>query len=280
MKEKKKNYTSAPLPFMGQKRRFLKDLKEVLKLYPHDAVYVDLFGGSGLLAHSIKQYLPNSEVVYNDFDNYFERINNIPATNNLLAEIRLIIGDLPRDKQITGIVKDRVIEVVENASKSDFVDFITLSSSLLFSMNYVTNLKDFKAATLYNVVRMSDYTAEGYLQGVERVSTDYKALYDMYKDKANVVFMVDPPYLSTETGCYKSYWKLKDYLNVLQVLETHPYVYFTSNKSNILELCEWMETRTAGANPFKGATTKTVNVQMNYNSTYTDMMIYKYSSST
>ena len=67
---KNKNYTAAPLPFMGQKRRFLKDFKTALKGYSNTAIYVDLFGGSGLLIHTVKQVYPEATVIYNDFDNY------------------------------------------------------------------------------------------------------------------------------------------------------------------------------------------------------------------
>lgn len=41
-------YTSAPLPFQGQKRNFAKKFAEVLGEFPDDAIYLDLFGGSGL----------------------------------------------------------------------------------------------------------------------------------------------------------------------------------------------------------------------------------------
>jgi adenine-specific DNA methylase len=44
-------YLSAPLPFVGQKRMFAQKFKEVLKEYPDNSVFVDLFGGSGLLSH-------------------------------------------------------------------------------------------------------------------------------------------------------------------------------------------------------------------------------------
>ena len=69
-----KQYTQAPLPFQGQKRRFLRQFKEALDQFSSTATYVDLFGGSGLLSHTVKQYYPKSNVVYNDFDNYSERI--------------------------------------------------------------------------------------------------------------------------------------------------------------------------------------------------------------
>lgn len=272
-----KQFNSAPLPFMGQKRRFLKELRPILMDYPDDAIYVDLFGGSGLLSHYVKSQKPNAKVIYNDFDNYSQRLANIKNTNSLLTKIRALVVDCPKDKRITGAVRDQIINLIELEDNKGYVDYVTLSSSLLFSMNYVTNLKDLKASSFYNVVKQADYDATGYLSGVERVSVDYKKLFEMYRLNTNVVFLVDPPYLSTETRTYGSdgYWKLTDYLDVLQVLVGHKYIYFTSNKSSIVELCEWIGSRTIEANPFSGATTKTVNVTMNYNSSYTDIMLYK-----
>lgn len=246
----------------------------ILTQCPDNAVYVDLFGGSGLLSHFVKTQKPKAKVIYNDYDSYSERLINIPRTNKLLADIRELIEGLPRDKRIEGKVRAAILERVEQEDSAGYVDYITLSSSLLFSMNYVLDFSELKASTLYNVVRGSDYNADGYLEGVECVKFDYKELFEKYKDK-DVFFLVDPPYLSTETKAYKSYWKLSDYLNVLQVLDGHRYIYFTSNKSNIVELCEWIGTRTITANPFFGAETRTVNVTMNYNSSYTDIMLFK-----
>lgn len=53
-----KLYISAPLPFVGQKRMFAKPFIEVIKQYPKGTVFVDLFGGSGLLSHITKHYHP------------------------------------------------------------------------------------------------------------------------------------------------------------------------------------------------------------------------------
>ena len=83
-------YLSAPLPFMGQNRMFAKEFIKVLKHYPDDAVFVELVGGSGLLSHITKHQKPGSTVIYNDFDNYRRRLENIPRTNVLLDKIRKI----------------------------------------------------------------------------------------------------------------------------------------------------------------------------------------------
>ena len=271
---KKKIFTSAPLPFMGQKRRFLKEFKKALEHYPHDAIYVDLFGGSGLLSHNVKQLYPSAKVVYNDFDNYSERLANVDKTNSLIAQIRDLVGDYPKDKRIIEPLRTRILDAVYQAEISGYVDYITLSSSLLFSMKYVLDYDALSKETLYNCVKSSAYDVTGYLDGLEVVSVDYKELFDRYKDCTNVVFLVDPPYLSTEVGTYKNYWKLRDYLDVLNVLNGTRYFYFTSNKSNIVELCQWISTITP-YNPFEGATVATTSNHMNHNSSYTDIMLYK-----
>jgi hypothetical protein len=214
-------------------------------------------------------------VVYNDFDNYRKRILNIDKTNQLISDLRVILKDYPKDKRIEGNFRTQVIDRIRKEDANGYVDYITLSSSILFSMKYALNLAQIEKETLYNCVRYSNYDAIGYLDGIEVVSMCYKKLFAHYKDISNVVFLVDPPYLSTDVSTYKGYWKLKDYLDVLQVLDGTKYFYFTSNKSSIIELCEWIETKTPMSNPFTGSTTATMNATINYNSSYTDIMLYK-----
>ncbi|SHG97940.1 Site-specific DNA-adenine methylase [Flavobacterium fluvii] len=276
MQEKSKKITQAPLPFMGQKRRFLKQVKAVLDNCPDDATYVDLFGGSGLLSHTIKQHYPKANVVYNDYDNYRLRLENVGATNKLISDIRTILVGCPKDKKIVEPQKSLIISrVLQEEQTTGYVDYITLSSNIMFSMKYVLSCEQLAKETLYNCVRMSEYNTDNYLDGVVIESLDYKELFSKYQDSTNVVFLVDPPYLSTDVGTYKNYWKLKDYLDVLDVLDGTNYIYFTSNKSNIIELCEWMATKPALYNPFAGSTTSTVNNQVNFVSSYTDIMLHK-----
>lgn len=276
MTKKTKKFTQAPLPFMGQKRRFLNQVKDVIANCPDNAVYVDLFGGSGLLSHTIKQQYPNATVVYNDFDNYRLRLQNVDKTNKLIADIRAILANSAKDKRILEPEKSKILKrVLQEEKLNSYVDYITLSSSILFSMKYVLSYSQLEKETLYNCVRMSDYCVEGYLDGLTIESIDYKQLFAKYKDEVNVIFLVDPPYLSTDVGTYKNYWKLKDYLDVLDVLKDTNYVYFTSDKSNIIELCEWMSNKPALFNPFEGSTTSTVHSPINFNASYTDTMLYK-----
>lgn len=275
---KKKIYKSAPLPFQGQKRRFIKKFKEALEKYPANATYVDLFGGSGLLSHTVKSVYPDAKVIYNDFDNFQKRLEAIPKTNAILEKLRNLKLEAPRGKKLMPQDRNVVSEILIQADKAGYVDWVSLSGSLKFSMNYGNKLEDFTKDTMYNTIRKSDFLlAKDYLQGINVVRKDYKKLFEAYKEKRNVVFLVDPPYLSTDTTTYsrEDYWKLRDYLDVLDLLHDHSYFYFTSNKSQVVELCEWVETRTSkNANPFKNANCDTTQNSTSHNARYTDIMYY------
>lgn len=258
------------------KRMFAQKFKEVLKEYPDNSVFVDLFGGSGLLSHITKREKPNATVIYNDYDNYRMRLNNINRTNVLLSDLRKLTIDCPRQKLIPEPIRGLILERLRQEETTGFVDYITISSSLLFSMKYCMNLKDLQKESFYNNIRKQDYPlCTDYLNGLEIVSCDYKELVKKYKNLPNVVFLVDPPYLSTEVGAYRMNWRLSDYLDVLSILVDKSFIYFTSNKSSILELCCWMGNHPNIGNPFDNAKKEEFNVRMNYNSTYTDVMLYK-----
>lgn len=273
----RKQYLSAPLPFQGQKRMFAKEYIKVLEQFPDGTTFVDLFGGSGLLSHIAKCQKPHSKVVYNDFDGYRLRLEHIPQTNELLAELREIVQGTPRCKPITGDAREKVFECLhKHQERYGYLDFITISSSIMFSMKYCLSIEEIRKETLYNTIRKTDYSlCSDYLDGLTIVSADYKQVFNQYKNTPGVVFLVDPPYLSTDVGTYNMCWNLADYLDVLTVLTEHSFVYFTSNKSSILELCNWIGQNKYIGNPFEKCTKVEFNARMNYNSTYTDMMLYK-----
>lgn len=87
-----KKLSQAPLPFQGQKRNFVKQFREVIASLDDSYTYIDLFGGSGLLAANIKDIHPNARVVYNDYDNYIGRCQKVAETNHILREMRIILG--------------------------------------------------------------------------------------------------------------------------------------------------------------------------------------------
>lgn len=269
-------YLSASLPFVGQKRMFAKHFIEVIKQYPAGTVFVDLFGGSGLLSHITKHIHPASRVIYNDFDNYRRRIEEIPRTNALLDRIRPIASRFPRHKPVTGEAREEIFRLLEQEEReTGYLDFITLSSSLMFSMKYKMSIPEMRRETLYNNVRKTGYAeCPDYLAGLEIESCDYRELFERFRNMPGVVFLVDPPYLSTEVGTYRMSWRLADYLDVLSVLSGHDFVYFTSDKSSLVELCEWMGRNPSLGNPFERCRRREFDATMNYNARYTDIMLF------
>lgn len=272
-----KIFNQSPLPFQGQKRRFASEFKTALKQFSDCPLFVDLFGGSGLLSNWVKQQYPDATVIYNDYDGYHLRIANIERTNALLAQFRVILEGAPADKVVSKEAKAAILKAIKaEENRNGYVDYITISSSLLFSMNYATSYDDLEKQCMYNCVRKNDYElASDYLSGVDVVRMDYRELFDRWKHVSGVVFFIDPPYLSTDCSTYSNYWKLANYLDVLQCLKGTNYFYFTSNKSSILELTDWLEKNLGGENPFKGAIKKEMNARMNHNAGYTDIMLYR-----
>lgn len=271
----KKLYNAAPLPFVGQKRNFIRQYKEILNNVPQGATIVDLFGGSGLLSHVAKRMRPDCRVIYNDFDNFEQRLNAVQTTNKLLRKIRPLVAEIPKHKRISKEVAERIFNVVEEEEqRGSFVDYITLSSSLLFSMNYVTSLADLRKETLWQCVKKADYVVDDYLDDLEVVRMDYRDLFEQQKATPNVIFLVDPPYLSTDCSTYTMRWTVADYLDVLNILAGHRFIYFTSNKSHILELCEWLGRNPTLGNPFSHCTKVEFQAKVNYAAGYTDIMLY------
>lgn len=260
---------------MGQKRRFATQFRKVLHEFSSVTTFVDLFGGSGLLSHIVKRERPNARVIYNDFDDFHVRIENVARTNRILADIRTMLADVPRGKRISHRKHEEIMELLRAAERTGFVDYLTISSSILFSGHYAANYEEMRREAFYNTVKREGYVCDGYLEGLEIVKSDYRKLASRYKDTSNVAFLVDPPYLSTEVGVYKNYWRLKDYLDVFQVLDGIPFIYFTSEKSNILELVEWLQMNFEQFNVFAGVKRRECRNMVNSNYSYTDIMLYK-----
>lgn len=91
-----------------------------------------------MLSHVTKRTHPDATVIYNDYDNYRKRLENIPATNALLSDLREIVKGMPRHKRILGETRERIIKRIQDEEKAGrFVDYVTLSSNLIYSLKVV-----------------------------------------------------------------------------------------------------------------------------------------------
>ncbi len=273
----KKAFKTSPLPFRGQKRYYIKRFASVLARCEDITTVVDLFGGSGLLSRVAKDQLPNARVIYNDFDHFDMRVANIDRTNALCAQIAPLVAGVADNKRIPDEIKQQCLQLMRESEQTGAVDYITLSASLLFSGNWATSYDQFAKQTFYNRAVNNHYDATGYFDGLEITHKDYRELFDEFKDQQNVLFILDPPYLQTECSAYKSdtYWQLKDYLDVLNMLKGTKYVFFTSGKSQIIDLCKWININFPNAELLKGAELWEQNSRVNDFNSYKDIMIAK-----
>lgn len=97
----------------------------------------------------------------------------------------MVGNSVPRHKTITGELRERIFSrILQEEHETGYVDFITLSSSLMFSMKYKLNVPEMRKEALYNNIRKADYPeCTDYLEGLEIVSCDYKELFNRYKTR-------------------------------------------------------------------------------------------------
>ena len=276
------NYTQAPLPFTGQKRRFLNHFKTLLKQHiPNDGdgwTIVDAFGGSGLLAHTAKQVLPKARVIYNDFDGYAERLQNINDTNKLRTIIADLLAHYPRNQKLPETLK-KAVQAALN-SFGGYIDLDCVASWILFSSRQATDLNDLiYNHTYFNNVRLSDYpSADGYLDGVEVVSKSYHELLPEFQDNSKALLVLDPPYVSTAQGAYRKagYFGMVEFLRLMRLVRP-PFVFFSSTRSELLDYLDLIVNEKAeGWQNLQDYQKISVHITMNKTAHYEDNMIYKF----
>lgn len=260
--------SAAPLPFMGQKRHFIKELLQKLKdlegegIIHNKTIFVDVFGGSGLIAHHIKCTFPNHHVIWNDFDNYQQRLDNIEATNALCAKI-CEIAKRRTGYRIHEDAKDEILKLLQQ--QKGYVDYLTISTKVLFSGNFAKNYDELAKNIFYSTSNhFTPYNAEGYCEGVERVSLDFLELLESLKGK-EIFAIYDPPYLFSDTSGYAKGWSVKEFLALLNVLEP-PFMLFSSSRSGILEFLESFY-------GFENIEVFTRTQRINHHATYQDYLI-------
>ncbi len=145
----------------------------------------------------------------------------------MLDRLRDILVSVPRLKIVPKPIRERILDMMaEEEAETGFVDYITLSTSLLFSMKYATTLEEMRKHTMYNRIRRSGYDANGYLDGIVvesciTANCSRSIVTGMMWCSLSILRIS-----ARMSALYNMYWKLSDYLDVLKVLVGHRYVYF------------------------------------------------------
>lgn len=278
----KKLFKQAPLPFIGQKRMFLKHFESILnENIEGDGEgwsIIDTFGGSGLLSHVAKQIKPKAQVIYNDFDGYSERLAHIDDINTLRAQLYATVDNaMSKNKRMPKELKAECVRIIQEFD--GYKDLNSLASWLLFSGEQIAILDDLFQHDFWHKIRKSDYPKEdGYLDGVEITCESFHTLLPKFTDNPKALFVLDPPYLCTKQESYKQarYFDLIDFLRLIH-LTRPPYLFFSSTKSEFIRFIDAMiDDRWDNWQVFEGYQRITLQTNTNYSGRYEDNMVYKF----
>lgn len=222
----KLRYTTPPLPFIGNKRNWLRLFAETVSALPPSTVFVDAFGGSGILSRTAADACPGARVIYNDYDGYADRVAQIPVTNAILAELRALTSHLPKGAKVPDGVKAEGLRIIRGyRDLFGEIDETTLTANVAFSSRAIQG-GTAEDVTWYAGIRQSDIPeAPDYVDGLEVVRADFRELLARYGDDPAAVFILDPPYLSTQCSAYGAYGGLVDTLTLLAGMRERRYIY-------------------------------------------------------
>ena len=271
-------YARAPLPFTGQKWKFSKKVSDLaLKTFKNCNIFVDVFGGSGLLSNNIKYSRNDAQVFYNDYDNYCERVKHIEEVNALLKKLREFIEPYKRHSSmsLSNEDKEKALKII---SEQKYVDYLTISSWFFVPPKVVFNLKELLSGKIngckekmYNRVPKTPYKSDGYLSGVQILHNDYHKTFECFKNNDEVCFIVDPPYLGTDCSTYKKDATLyNNYLDVFDYIKDSNFIYFCSSKHNFFN-----EIKKVSPNFFDITESLSVSDMINSTSKVVDYLFYR-----
>lgn len=250
----------APLPFLGQKRKWIKYLPELINgnLFEKGfsnykkGVWVDMFGGSGLLSYNIKQLCPDAEVIYNDFDGYTDYLND--ECVNIIKEVGVKVADIysKYNAKYSGRLKPchekylfKLLVYYRNKYGNKFYDNAIYSFILFSGTKAISLIEKRKQKTFYKLHKTScgifysnqiNKDCQNYLDNLTITKgVDFKQLIQQYKDNKNAVFVCDPPYLNTYSGNYKSGFDKNNFDFLVENIRP-PFIAFSSMKNNLREL--------------------------------------------
>lgn len=244
------------MPYRGSKWKFrnqiydgLKDIKfenENLKIF-------DLFGGSGSLSLIFKTLYPKAQIVLNDYDVIIEKDGeniidkSLTLTNEVLNKIRTTLTpeDFNKEKIINSDKIHTIINEYKEQLDKDIIATQAIASNINFNGRYELN-----AATYWNRIKKTNYEMYYHnFEGIKIIHDDFeKVLKDeSEKEEKDItkLFLLDPPYLYTDTTGYNTkYWKLSKYLFMLVYIFKHPdykFILFEGKKSCLDDIFSFFE---------------------------------------
>lgn len=242
------------MPYRGSKWKFRNQIKDGLKDVKFDdnlKIY-DLFGGSGALSLIFKCICPQAQITLNDYDKIIEEDGknkidkSITLSNLILNEIRNVLKqeDIKREKIVNEEKIHKILDKYKERLDKDIISTQIVAANISFNGRY-----ELRKSSYWNRLKKTDYDMYYFnFDGIKIVHKDYQEILtdkEIEEDNSPKLFLLDPPYLYTETTGYNmTYWKLSKYLYMLIYIFKHQqykFILFEGKKSCLDDIFEFFE---------------------------------------
>ena len=186
----KRSYQRPPLPYIGSKLRWWRELQALAQKLPHGGCVFDAFGGSFSAARVIKDTRPDLTVIVNDYNHdYRRRLDVAPQTVAVYERLVEAVGHRPRDRTIwdkfkSKEEKDLAISIVDTADDS------VTAWNWLYGKSYPMNMIPINCPVCPSAC--DDWTKG--LVIIDDIMSAYEA---KYWAESGAFVILDPPYLGS-----------------------------------------------------------------------------------
>lgn len=238
-----------PIHFSGNKKHWQEFIENVIKDIPSDSTIVDAFGGCGIISYYIIQSRPDINVIYNDFDGYIKRLDNIGDLEEIRKGLQKIAGKRTHGKirqagqldknPITDVVKKKkILKYLDDCKKRGmFVDINVIATWLTHGFS-ATDLAIDKVminnipVNPLNLERVKEYA--DVLRPV-RHKFDIRSLFTSKRlqkllNDSSVYWILDPPYRETDAGDYKNGFSEEIENSIKEIVKTNRVILFCDEK--------------------------------------------------
>ena len=237
-----------PLPFSGHKGTWAPELSEIASNLPRgggDFFVFDVFGGSGCCAEIFSRARPDLVVFWNDFDNYQERLQNAPITEELRRFFVEKLGHSAKKGAFISPFSDDERAFIfstldERAARGLYTDEKSLAR-WFYLYTAKGRLLHARTGKLHNRLPQTPLRLNACAQwcsGVRRSSVAFSGLNTVYPwgqdglrlrdlvGAQNALLILDPPYLGTGVNDYSNRDALFVLEHVVECCEHLPFLMF------------------------------------------------------
>ena len=243
--------TKVPLPFVGNKGRYVSFQKVIAEMPKNITDVYDLFGGSFFCGYLVKKTHPNINVHINKYaSNYLDRLHKFSRTKTIIEHLQEIIN-VPNDSKLSLQEAKDVKNYLYTLDEDE--DWQTICCYICYKTNAISKTKEELLAKpysqFYNMIpkhlNSIPEAINKYLEVLSKCDFFECDYFDFKYDQDihNTLYIVDPPYLNTTNHTYESI-DANHLLYIFSELFTNKnMIYFGSEKNDLFVLLEHLKDR-------------------------------------